>query len=109
MADSSSGVIGAAELIVGGIDLKRLFARGRVKYVKLVPFGQRDQPSVGRQDADLSAGATGQDSAVCFILGLGTQVPPFHLALHIQRRQLTIRRKRAGGDGGRVPRKYRGA
>ena len=34
-----------------------LFARGGVKDVNLVAFGQRGQPSVGRQDADLSARA----------------------------------------------------
>ena len=35
--------------------------------MNLVPFGQRGQPSVGRQDADLSAGAAGQVAAARFV------------------------------------------
>ena len=69
-----------------------------VKYVNLVAFGQRGQPSVGRQDADLGAGAAGQVAAARFILVLRIQVPAPQLAVLIQRHQLTIRGESTGDD-----------
>ena len=77
--------------------------------MNLVAFGQRGQPSVGRQDADLSAGAAGQVAAARFVFGLRTQVPTPHLAVLIQRHQLTIRGESTADDGDTVPRENRGA
>ena len=77
--------------------------------MNLVPFGQRGQPSVGRQDADLSAGAAGQVAAARFIFVLRIQVPAPHLAVLIQRHQLTIRGESTVDDGDTVPRENRGA
>ena len=83
--------IEAAVRSIGGIDLERLFARGGVKDVNLVPFGQRGQPAVGRQDAELSAGAAGQVAAARFIFVLRVQVPAPQLAFLIQGHQLAFR------------------
>ena len=94
---------------IGGIDLERLVARGGVKDVNLVPFGQRGQPAVGRQDADLGAGAAGQVAAARFVFGLRTQVPAPQLAVLIQRHQLAIRGESTVDDGDTVPRENRGA
>ena len=77
--------------------------------MNLVAFGQRGQPSVGRQDPDLSAGAAGQVAAARFIFVLRAQVPTPHLAVLVQRHQLTIRGECTADDGDIVPRENRGA
>ena len=94
---------------MGGIDLERLFARGGVKEVNLVPFGQRGQPSLERQNANLSAWAARQVAAGRLIFGLRTQVPTPHLAVLIQRHQLTLGGEGAAGGRDIVPRENRGA
>ena len=94
---------------IGGIDPRRLLARGGFKYANLAPFGQSSQPSVGRQGADLSAGTAGKVAAACFIFVLRIQVPTPHLAVLIQRHQLTICGESAADDGDAVSRENRGA
>ena len=84
-------------------------ARGGVKYANLIPFGQRRQPAVGRQDADLSAGPAGQVAAARFIFVLRTQVPAPHLAILIERHQRAFRGESRVDDGLAVPRENRGA
>ena len=76
--------------------------------MNLVPFGQRGQPAVGRQDADLSAGAAGQVAAARFVFVLRIQVPAPHLAVLIERHQLAVRGESTADDGRhRAPRKPR--
>ena len=99
---------GSRSLRVGRIDRELLMARGGVKDANLVPFGQRRQPAVGRQDADLSAGPAGQVAAARFIFVLRTEVPAPHLAVLIQRHQRAFRGESRVDDGRRrAPRKPR--
>src|SRR5262249_20140914 len=80
-----------------------------VNYHNPIAFGQRGQPAIGRQDANLSTGATVQVAASRGIFVLRAQVPPPELPVLIQRYQLTVRGKSAVGDRDTVPREYRGA
>ena len=88
---------------IGGIDLERFFARGCVKSMNLVRCGQRDQSAVGGQGADLGVGAAGKVAAMRFVFVLRLQVPATHLAVLIQRHQLTIRVEGTARDRDLMP------
>ncbi len=97
-----------AERIIGGVNLASLIARGGVKYAHLAGFSQRGQPSVGRQDAELSAGAAGQVPAARLNFDLRAQLPTPHLAVLIQRHELIIQGENTADDGDLMSRENRG-
>ena len=75
--------------------------------MNLIPFGQRGESTVRRQDADLSAWTARQVAAVRLIFVLSIHVPMPYPAVLIQCHELTVRCEGAVADDNAVPRENR--